>query len=226
MSHNVHPYAFRLGFNRDWKSRWFGGVRQYRKNLKVDVLIREWLIKKLRGSYVSAIETERSPDMFKIIIKTSRPGIIIGRGGEGIEKLRKQVLAQMHRLKLELPRELKISIEEALSPESHAAILAMMMAEDLERRLPFRRVLKRTIEKAAANKNVKGVKIKLSGRLDGAEMGRVEWLMRGRIPLQTLRSDIDFARERAHLPYGHIGIKVWIYKGEIFEHVVSKESKT
>lgn len=216
MTHTVHPYSFRLGILYDWKSRWFN-ARGYRAYLKGDVLLREWLVKRLRGSYIADIKIERSPTMMHYTITTSRPGLLIGKKGEGVENLRKDVIRQMRKLKLSMPREIKISIQELQSPESNAMIIAQMVAEDLEKRLPFRRVLKKTIDKVIANKNVEGVKIKLSGRLDGSEMSRKEWLMKGRVPLQTLRADIDFARERAHLPYGDIGIKVWVYRGEKFE---------
>jgi small subunit ribosomal protein S3 len=166
--------------------------------------------------YVESIEIERSPDLFHLIVKTSRPGLIIGRKGEGSEKLKKDISKELSRLKAEIPKEVKLTIEEVASPESSAKIVSQMIAEGLEKRFPFRRVMKQTIEKVAANRDVKGVKIMLSGRLGGAEMSRKEWLKKGRIPLQTLRADVDFARERAHLPYGDIGIKVWIYKGEKF----------
>ncbi len=216
MSHTVHPYAHRLGILRDWKSRWFGTRGKYQKLLRADVLIREYLEKKLRPFYVDSIEMERGQNSFRIIIKTSRPGMIIGRSGEGSQKLRADILKEMRRLKVDMPHDLKVDIEEVRAPESHAAILAMMIAEGLEKRLPFKRVMKQSLDKILANKIVKGAKITLSGRLGGAEMGRVESVKKGRLPLQTLRADIDFAREKAHLSYGDIGIKVWIYKGEIF----------
>ncbi|MBI4114272.1 MAG: 30S ribosomal protein S3 [Candidatus Niyogibacteria bacterium] len=216
MSHTVHPYSFRLGIIRDWKSRWFG-KKDYSQLLEGDVVLREWLVKHLRGSYVGEISIERSPAQMHVSMKTSRPGLLIGKKGEGIEKLRADAIRFLRRKKIVLPRELKISVQELNSPESHASIVAQMIAEDLERRLPFRRVIKRTLDKSMANREVEGIKVKLSGRLGGAEMSRKEWLMKGRIPLQTLRADIDFARERAHLPYGDIGIKVWIYRGEKFE---------
>lgn len=212
----MHPYSFRLGIIRDWKSRWFD-MKKYTKFLKEDVLVREWLEKKMRGMYVESIEIERAPNLFHIIIKTSRPGIVIGRKGEGIEKLKKDISKMLSKLKSERTGELKVTIEEVTSPESKAAIVAQMMIEGLEKRMPFRRLLKQTIEKIASNKDVEGVKIMLSGRLDGAEMSRREWLKRGRIPLQTLRADIDFAKDKAHMSYGDIGIKVWIYRGERFE---------
>lgn len=220
MSHAVHPYSFRLGTLRDWKSRWFN-LRKYPQILKSDILLVEWLEKKMRGMYVEDIEMERTPGVLQIIIKTSRPGLIIGRRGEGAEKLKQDIRRYLAKQKLEIPPEIKLTIEEVRSPETHPKILAQMIAENLEKRMPFRRVMKRAIEKAMASKEVKGIKIFLSGRLGGADMGRREWLKAGRIPLQTLRADIGFARERAHLPYGDIGIKVWIYKGEVF----NKEQK-
>jgi len=216
MTHVVHPYAQRLGILRDWKSRWFGSREQYREYLKTDVLVREYLEKKLRKFYVSSIEMERSEKLLRIIIKTSRAGMIIGRSGEGAQKLKDDVLSFLRKHNLTQSKELKIDIEEIRYPETDAAIVGMMMADGLEKRLPFRRVLKMTIDKVAANRDVKGVKIALSGRLGGAEMARREQLKRGRIPLQTLRADVDFARVKAFLPYGIVGIKVWIYKGDIF----------
>jgi small subunit ribosomal protein S3 len=218
MSHSVHPYSHRLGILRDWKSRWFGVSGKYQEYLRVDVTLREYLTKRLRGMYINSIEMERGETLYRIIIKTSRPGIVIGRSGEGATKLRKDILKELNRLKAEVPRELKIDIEEVRGPESHSAIVAQMISEGLEKRLPFRRIMKQTVEKVMANKNVLGIRVTLSGRLGGADMGRRETIKKGRIPLQTFRADIDFAREKAHLPYGDIGIKVWIYRGEIFEN--------
>ena len=215
MSHTVHPYSFRIGILKGWKSRWFGR-RSYREFLRSDVLLRHWLEVRLRGMYVADIEIERGQNEFNLILKTSRPGLLIGRGGEGIEKLKKEILSQAQKKKLVIPKNFKISVEELRSPETYAKIVAQMIAEDLEKRINFRRLLNKVLEKVMANKGVKGVKVALSGRLDGAEMARYEWAKRGQVPLTTLRSDIDFARERAHLPYGDIGIKVWIYKGEVF----------
>ncbi|MDP3996207.1 MAG: 30S ribosomal protein S3 [bacterium] len=216
MSHTVHPYSHRLGIIRDWKSRWFGVKGKYSDFLKSDITIREYLDKRLRGLYISEVEIERSEKTLRIIIRTSRPGIIIGRSGEGAIKLRNDLLSFVARKKINIPEQLKIDIEEVRSPESNAAIVSQMVAEALEKRMTFRRVLKQTIEKVMANRDVKGVKIYLGGRLGGAEMARSEELKKGRIPLQTFRANIEFAREKAHMPYGDIGIKVWIYKGEIF----------
>ena len=216
MSKTVHPYSFRLGILRNWKSRWFNPIK-YRHLLKADVLIREKLIKSMRGMYVEGIEIERSPAVFHLIIKTSRPGLLIGRKGEGADKIKAQITGIMKKIKAEIPKEIKLTVEEIQHPESSAMILAQMAAENLEKRTPFRRTMKQIMEKAMASSGVKGVKVAMSGRLDGSEMGRKEWLRKGRIPLQTLRADIDFAREKAHLPYGDIGIKVWTYKGDKFD---------
>jgi len=217
MSHVVHPYSHRLGIIRDWKSRWFGARGTYQDFLRGDVLIREFLEKRLRGFYVAGIEMERSEKMFKIIIKTSRPGMIIGRSGEGMNKLRADVIKKMNKLNITMPEEFKMDVEEIRSPESNAAIVASMVAEGLEKRFPFRRVMKQTIEKVMANRDVKGARIVLSGRLGGAEMARKEQVKKGGIPLQTFRADIDFAKEKAHLPYGDVGIKVWVYRGQVFD---------
>ncbi|MEK7646153.1 MAG: 30S ribosomal protein S3 [Patescibacteria group bacterium] len=218
MSHTVHPYSHRLGIIRDWRSRWFGVHKNYRTSLKADILIREYLQEALRANYVGGIDIERTQKVLRVIIKTSRPGMLIGKAGDGVVKLRAKLLALLRKNKVELVgQDFKVDIEEVRNPESNAAIAAMMVAEALEKRLPFRRVMKQTIEKVMANKEVQGVRIYLGGRLGGAEIARSESLKKGRIPLQTLRADIDFARERAHMTYGDIGIKVWIYKGEIFK---------
>jgi small subunit ribosomal protein S3 len=218
MSHTVHPYSHRLGIIRDWKSRWFGVHKNYRTSLKADILVREFLQKELRSNYVGGIDIERTQKVLRVIVKTSRPGMLIGKAGDGVVKLRLKLLELLRKNKVELPgQDFKVDVEEIRNPESNAAIAAMMVAEALEKRLPFRRVMKQTIEKVMANKEVQGIRIYLGGRLGGAEIARSESLKKGRIPLQTLRADIDFARERAHMTYGDIGIKVWIYKGEIFK---------
>ncbi|MFA6315182.1 MAG: 30S ribosomal protein S3 [Candidatus Paceibacterota bacterium] len=218
MSHTVHPYSHRLGIIRDWKSRWFLSHKNYRSALKGDLLIREFLIEQLRANYLGGIDIERNQKTLRVVIKTSRPGLLIGKAGDGVVKLREKILKLLRVNKVELNgQELKVDIEEIRNPESNAAIAAMMVAESLEKRLPFRRVLKQTVEKVMANREVQGIRIYLGGRLGGAEIARSEQLKKGRIPLQTLRADIDFAREKAHMTYGDIGIKVWIYKGEIFK---------
>ncbi|MDD5050349.1 MAG: 30S ribosomal protein S3 [Candidatus Pacebacteria bacterium] len=216
MTHIVHPYSHRLGIIRDWKSRWFSDGKGYRASLKVDVLLREYLAVKFRGMFVSGVDIERNQKTMRVIIKTSRPGVLIGRNGEGQVKLRNDILKQFARWGVKTKEELKIDVVEIRSPESNAAIVAQMVADSLEKRMPFRRVAKQIVEKVMANRDVLGVKVGLSGRLGGADMARREKIKKGRIPLQTFRADIDFAREKAHMSYGDIGIKVWIYKGEVF----------
>ncbi len=229
MTHRVHPYAFRLGYLTTWKSRWFN-MKKFPEYLREDILLREWLEKKLRSAHMECVEIERSPAALQIILKTSRPGILIGRGGEGAEKLKndvKRFLAKVSaRFKVEpSKREVRISIEEVRAPETHAAIAAQMMVEDIEKRMSFRRVIKSMLEKVSANKEVHGVKISLKGRLDGSEMARYEWAKKGRIPLQTLRANIDYAEKTAYTTYGTIGVKVWIYKGDIFDNSKMKDKK-
>jgi small subunit ribosomal protein S3 len=184
------------------------------ENLKGDILLREFLMKQLRGMYVGGLEIERNK-VLRVVIKTSRPGLIIGRSGEGATQLRQRIAKFLADKKLPVP-EIKLDIEEIRSPESSAAIVAQMVVEGLEKRMAFRRVLKQTVEKVMANRDVKGVRIQVGGMLGAGSMSRTETLKKGRIPLQTFRADVDFARERANLPLGVIGIKVWIYKGDIF----------
>lgn len=217
MTHVAHPYSQRLGIIRDWRSRWFPNTpKRFREYLRADAAVRKFLEKRLRGMYVASVDVERDDKVMRIIVRTSRPGIVIGRSGEGAERLKKEIDLLLRKEKLSEMPEIKLDVEEVRSPETSAAIVAGMVAEGLEKRMPFRRVLKQTIDKVIANRDVEGVRIHLSGRLGGADMGRREELKRGRIPLQTLRADIDFAREKAYLPYGVIGIKVWIYRGEVF----------
>lgn len=216
MSHTVHPYSHRLGIIRDWKSRWFALHGKFRDFLKSDILLREFLEKKLKSSFVSGIEMERGEKKLRIIIKTSRPGVIIGRNGEGSEKLRKEITTFLAKNNMLSNQEVKLDIEEIKSPESDAAIVAQMVVEALEKRVPFRRIMKQMVEKVMANREVKGVKIYIGGRLGGADMARSEIIKKGQIPLQTIRADIDYAMSRATIPQGDLGIKVWIYKGEIF----------
>src|SRR3989338_3082351 len=216
MSHSVHPYDHRLGLISDWQSRWFGPRGAYREYLRSDILIREFLAKRLRELSVDRVEIERGANVYRIIVKSSRPGLVIGRNGEGAAKLKDEVLALLNKHQSQIPKEFKLDVEEVRQPESHAAIAAQLVVDGLEKRLPFKRVLKRAIEKGMANKQVKGVKITVAGRLGGADIARTESLKKGALPLQTPRADIDFARIQALLSYGTIGIKVWIYRGDIF----------
>lgn len=218
MTHTVHPYSHRLGILRDWKSRWFYPKDKYKYALRGDILIRQFLEKKLKGSFVALIEIERSAKALRVIISSSRPGMIIGRQGDGSELLRKEIKALLlkHKL-LEGKVDVRLDINEIKSAESNAAIVSQMIVEGLEKRLPFRRVVKQMLEKVMANRDVLGVRILLAGRLGGATMSRTEDRKLGRIPLQTLRADVDYAQAKAVMPYGTIGVKVWIYKGDIFE---------
>ena len=216
MSKVVHPYAHRLVTLRDWKSRWFATDANFVENLKVDIVVREFLEKRLRGSYVSSVEIERGQKAIRIILRTSRPGMIIGRSGEAATKLKADIIKSLKRAKLVVTDEIKLEIVEVTSPEADAKIVAFMIAEGLEKRMPYRRVMKQVIEKVMTVRGVQGVRFYVGGRLGGAEISRSEILKRGSVPLQTVRADIDFAREKAHMAYGDIGIKVWIYKGQVF----------
>jgi small subunit ribosomal protein S3 len=227
MTHVAHPYIQRIGINRDWKSRWFTtDPAKFREYLRVDAALRKMLNKRLKGMSVDAVEIERNEKEIRLIIKTSRPGIIIGRSGEGINKLKKEIDLFLRKQRATDKPELKIDIEEVRSPESSARIVGQMIAEGLEKRMTFRRVMKQTVEKVMANRDVEGVRIILSGRLGGTDMARKEELKKGQVPLQTLRADIDFARVEANLPYGVIGIKVWIYRGEVFADRKTGQAET
>ncbi len=226
MTHTVHPYSHRLGITRDWKSRWFGVKNKYKEFLKSDILLRGFLEKKLKGMYISNIEMERGEKILRIIIETSRPGMIIGRAGDGVVKLKNDIVKFIIKKKLssggpadakaKAGEEVKLDIKEVKSPESNASLVAQMIADGLEKRLPFRRVVKQMPEKVMANRDVKGIRIIVSGILGGNSMARTEMVKRGRIPLQTFRADIDYAQYTARLPLGAVGVKVWIYKGELF----------
>jgi len=188
----------------------------YREYLIVDTVLRDFLTKRLRGMYVGGVDIERQQGALRMIIQTSRPGLVIGRSGEGAQKLKKDIETEIRKLSLSEVPTIKIDVEEIRTPEANAMVVGYMIAEGLERRMPFRRVIKQVMDKVMANHDVIGCRLALSGRLGGAEMSRKEELKRGRIPLQTLRADVDFAHEKAYLPYGVLGIKVWIYKGDVF----------
>ncbi len=217
MTHISHPYIQRIGINRDWRSRWYAKEpKLFREYLRTDSAIRNLLSSRLKGMGVGDVTIERNQTVLRIIIKTARPGLVIGRSGEGVIRLKKDIDMLLRKLKLSEKPEIKLDIEEIRSAETSATIVSQMVAEGLEKRIPFRRVMKQTIEKVIANRDVEGVRITCSGRLGGTDMARKEELKKGRIPRQTLRADIDFTNARANLPYGVIGIKVWIYRGDIF----------
>lgn len=222
MSHKIHPFSFRLGTIFSWKSKWLN-KKNYSKYLKEDWILRTFIKKRLSQAGVKDIIIERSANLINIIIHSSRPGIVIGRGGTGIEELKKAIEAKLKTPKQsklamgQAKTEVRLEIQEVRSPESHAQIVAQNVVSELERRIPYRRVLKRSLGRVSQEKEVEGVKILLSGRLNGAEIARSEWLSYGKIPLGTLRADVDFAGTQAYTTYGVIGVKVWIYKGEKFE---------
>lgn len=218
MGQKISPISLRTGIQRDWLSRWFGG-RKYVPFLKDDLKVRTFLESKLKGMSISNIQLERGTDMLNVIITTARPGLIIGRGGSGIEDLKKMV----QRL-LKKKVAIRLEVQEIKYPELSAAVMAESIVEQIEKRIPFRRIMKMTLQKIMGNKMAKGAKIQMGGRLDGAEIARSEHLEEGNLPLQTLRADIDFAKATAHTTYGTIGIKVWIYKGEKFEEKDNRQN--
>lgn len=218
MTHTVHPYAHRLGIIRDWKSRWFAADKKsFRDNLAADAAIRAYFKKRGKAMHISDIEIERGAAEVRVILHTARPGMVIGRSGENATKLRTEVTKLVHsKVAGAAKPQVKLDIMEIRQPETSAQVVGYMVAEGLEKRMPFRRVLKQTVEKVMAVREVVGVRIVVSGRLGGADMSRTEQIKRGRIPLQTFRANIDYAHTEALLPYGVIGIKVWIYLGETF----------
>ena len=214
MAHKVHPKSFRLKNLSDWDSRWFND-KKLAQNLEEDFKIREVVKKKIGKLAVAKIEIERFSGKINLIISSARPGLIIGRGGEGIENLKKELEKKV--FKVSPKKDLKIEIKEIRDPWSSAALSGQWIAQGIERRMPHRRLIKQAMEKIMASKSNKGARIEMMGRLGGTEIARREWLQKGNLPRQTLRADIDFAQECAFCTYGTVGIKVWIYKGEKFE---------
>lgn len=211
MGHKISPTSLRIKITDTWKSRWFSKSR-YRQQLQEDVVIREYLEKHLKRAGLVRVDIERTGDgAVVVVIKTTKPGLIIGRGGAGIEELKKKVKAHA-----KLKKDLKVNIEEVRDMNLQAQVIANGIAEQIERRMPFRRLMKQTIEQVI-QAGAKGVKVAIGGRLNGAEIARTEHLSSGKIPLHTLRANIDFARSTAYTTYGTVGIKVWIYKGDIFD---------
>lgn len=217
MGHKISPISMRMGFTQDWRSRYFS-KREMIKYLKEDVKIREFLNKKLRFMSVARIEIERTAGQLKVIIFTSRPGLIIGRAGSGSEELKKEI----DKLIGTIP--VRIEIQEYKGPESSAAIMAEQIVERVEKRVPFRRTIKQALAKIISNREVKGAKIEIKGRLNGSEIARTEHLEEGLMPLQKLTADIDFAKNTAYATYGTVGVKVWIYKGDVKNGVSTKKN--
>ena len=211
MGQKVHPKSFRLGITADWNAKWFA-TREYPRLLQQDVKIRKYIIGKLVNAGLAGIDIERSLQNLIVTIHTSKPGVVIGRGGQGIEALRQG----LRRLFMGHGKyNVKLNVQEVDKPELSAQIVVGNIAEQIEKRLPFRRIMKTTIDQVM-QAGAKGVKITLAGRLNGAEIARTETLGHGSLPLQTLRANINYGRGEAHTTYGKIGIKVWIYTGEIF----------
>ncbi|MBI4709131.1 MAG: 30S ribosomal protein S3 [Candidatus Portnoybacteria bacterium] len=216
MGQKVNPVVFRIGHTDDWKSRWYN-KKSYKNFLKQDVKIRDFLTQKLLRAGVDRIDIERSANAVNIVIKTARPGIIIGRGGSGVEQLREDVKKIIKKESTTLAKaEVRLEIEEVKFPESRAAIMAQGIAEQIEKRISYRRAMKQAMAKILQSKGVEGAKILTKGRLDGAEIAREEKMAKGKIPLQTLRANIDYAQATAYTTYGTVGIKVWVYKGDVF----------
>jgi small subunit ribosomal protein S3 len=214
MGHKVNPIGFRMGITQDWKSKWFS-KREYKKNLRHDIEIRGGVSKKWKSAFISEVEIERSAKMIRVVIKTARPGVLIGRGGSGIEDIKNYIQKEFFKGNKNI--NLKVDIVEVKSMEESASIMAQNIADQLEKRMPFRRIMKMSLEQISKNRNVKGAKIEMSGRLGGAEMSRKEWAAKGTLPLHTMRADIDFSKATAYTTYGTLGVKVWLYKGEVFE---------
>jgi len=225
MTHKVHPKIFRIKGIEDWQSQWFS-KRNYKFNLEQDYRIREFIKKQLKPAAVDEVIIKRSANSIHIVVRAARPGIIIGRGGAGIQELKKEIIRKIFSAKGGSASggkgkikglDIKIDIEEIGKAEIKASIVAQAIAEQLERRMPFRRVIKQATEKVMQNPEVKGIKVYVAGRLNGSEMARNEKLIKGKLPLQTIRANINYAHVDAHTIYGIIGVGVWMYKGDIFE---------
>jgi small subunit ribosomal protein S3 len=217
MGHKVNPIGIRLGISKDWNSKWFAGKRQYAQNLVSDLKVRELLKEKLAQAGVSKIQINRPQKNADITIFTARPGVVIGKKGEDIEKLRREVSAIMG-------VDAHINVSEIRKPELDAQLVAESIAQQLERRIMFRRAMKRSVQNAM-RLGALGIKVNVAGRLNGAEIARSEWYREGRVPLHTLRADIDYGLAEARTTYGVIGVKVWIYKGEIFDFASIGQNK-
>jgi len=218
MGRKVHPIGFRLNINQPWAGRWYAEGTEYRDQFHQDLQIRKMILNQAGRAGVSQVEVERFPGKVKVVIHTAKPGILIGRKGDTVKKIRQDLEALTG-------KKIDLEIKEIKSPDMDAFLVAMNIAGQIERRVSYRRAMKRAIQQAI-RQGAKGVKIEVAGRLSGAEMARSVWLREGRVPLQTLRADIDFARSEALTTYGQIGIKVWVYKGEVLPEVEEKVEPT
>lgn len=217
MGHKVHPTGFRLGISKDWGAKWYAESREFADQLNTDLKARAYLEKTLAHAAVSRIEIERPAKSADITVHTARPGIVIGKKGEDIEKLRREVSKIMG-----VPTHIRVN--EIRKPELDARLVAESIAQQLERRVMFRRAMKRSVGNAM-RLGAQGIKVQVGGRLNGADIARSEWYREGRVPLHTLRADIDYGTAEAATTYGIIGIKVWVYKGEVFDLYAEKSSE-
>lgn len=218
MGQKVHPIGFRLGISRDWTSKWYAGTKTFANTLERDLKVREFLKKKLAQASVSRIQIDRPARSANVTIYTARPGMVIGKKGEDIESLRTTLASMMS-----VP--VTVNIEEIRKPELDSQLVAESIAQQLERRIMFRRAMKRAVTNTM-RLGAQGIKVRVAGRLNGSEIARAEWYREGRVPLHTLRADIDYGFAEAQTTYGVIGVKVWIYKGEVFEVEKGGEAAT
>ncbi len=218
MGRKVHPIGFRLGVHRPWEGRWYAEGSEYTEQLHMDFKIRNLIFAVTDKAGVSKVEIERFPGKVKIIVSTAKPGILIGRKGETVKRLRSDLEALTK-------KKIDLEIKEITAPDTDAYLVARNIAGQIERRIAYRRAMKRALQQAM-RQGALGIKIEVAGRLSGAEMARSVWLREGRVPLQTLRADIDFARTEAQTTYGQIGVKVWVYKGNIMPGVEEKAEST
>ena len=220
MGQKVHPIGFRLGGIYSWSSRWFARHGSYREALKQDILIRKFLQKRLQEANVSKVDIERSSGTVAVNVYTAKPGVIIGRGGQGVEALRKELRDFISDPKTAL----SINIQEVDKPNMSAMLVVQSIISDIEKRIPFRRAMRQALSRLI-KAGVEGAKIVIAGRLDGAEIARTEKVAHGKVPLHTIRANIDYGRGAAHTTYGVVGVKVWIYKGEVFANEDNKTSE-
>jgi small subunit ribosomal protein S3 len=218
MGRKVHPIGFRLGINQPWLGRWYAEGSEYTTQLHQDFKIRDLVQNEAGKAGVSTIEVERFPGKVKVVVHTAKPGILIGRKGESVKKIRQNLEALTG-------KKIDLEIKEIKNPDTDALLVAQNIAGQLERRVSYRRAMKRALQQAM-RQGALGIKVAVAGRLSGAEMARSAWLREGRVPLQTLRANIDFQRAEARTTYGKIGIKVWVYKGDVLRQVEEKAEAT
>lgn len=218
MGRKVHPIGFRLGINQPWEGRWFAEGAEYQTQLHQDIAIRRMIQAEGDKAGISQVEIERFPGKVKVVVHTAKPGILIGRKGDSVKKIRTELEALTG-------KKIDLEIKEIKAPDCDSYLVAKNIAGQIERRVSYRRAMKRALQQAM-RQGAEGIKVSVSGRLSGAEMARIVWLREGRVPLQTLRANIDFARAEALTTYGRIGVKVWVYKGEVISGVEEKVEST